>query len=65
MPGEPGTLTRHVDLPPAARSVPAARRCSSRSCSRPGPAESFRDDALLLVSELVTNVVRHVSGQVA
>ena len=28
-------------------------------------AEGYRDDAALLVSELVTNVVRHVAGEAA
>jgi hypothetical protein len=58
------TLHAAVDLPSAARSVPAARRLVAQLLAA-WAAESFRDDAILLVSELVTNVVRHVSGQVA
>jgi len=64
MSGEPGTLHAAVDLPPVVRSVPAARRLIAQLLAA-WSAESFCDDALLLVSELVTNVVRHVSGQVA
>lgn len=60
----PGNLYAAVDLPPAVRSVPAARRLVAQLLAA-WSAESFCDDALLLVSELVTNVVRHVSGQVA
>jgi anti-sigma regulatory factor (Ser/Thr protein kinase) len=61
---EPGTLHASVELPPATRSVPAARRLVAQLLSA-WAAEAFYDDAVLLVSELVTNVVRHVSGQVA
>jgi anti-sigma regulatory factor (Ser/Thr protein kinase) len=60
----PGTLHATVDLPPAVHSVPAARRLVAQLLEA-WAAESFCDDALLLVSELVTNVVRHVSGQLA
>lgn len=58
------TLHAAVDLPSTARSVPAARRLVAHLLTA-WAAEAFHDDALLLVSELVTNVVRHVSGQVA
>jgi anti-sigma regulatory factor (Ser/Thr protein kinase) len=58
------TLHAAVDLPSAARSVPAARRLVAQLLEA-WAAEAFCDDAMLLVSELVTNVVRHVSGQVA
>jgi anti-sigma regulatory factor (Ser/Thr protein kinase) len=64
MSGNPGTLHAAVDLPPAVGSVPAARRLVAQLLAA-WAAEAFCDDALLLVSELVTNVVRHVSGQVA
>jgi anti-sigma regulatory factor (Ser/Thr protein kinase) len=64
MAGPPGTLHAALDLPPAIRSVPAARRLVSQLLVA-WAAEAFSDDAILLVSELVTNVVRHVSGQVA
>jgi anti-sigma regulatory factor (Ser/Thr protein kinase) len=64
MAGLPGTLHAAVDLPPALRSVPAARRLVAQLLAA-WAAESFHDDAILLVSELVTNVVRHVSGQLA
>jgi anti-sigma regulatory factor (Ser/Thr protein kinase) len=60
---EPGTLHASVELPPARRSVPAARRLVAQLLSA-WAAEAFYDDAVLLVSELVTNVVRHVSGPV-
>jgi anti-sigma regulatory factor (Ser/Thr protein kinase) len=60
----PGNLHAAVDLPPAVRSVPAARRLVAQLLAA-WSAESFCDDALLLVSELVTNVVRHVPGQTA
>jgi hypothetical protein len=60
----PGTLQAAVDLPPAVRSVPAARHVVAQLLAA-WAADAFRDDAILLVSELVTNVVRHVSGQVA
>jgi len=58
------TLRAAVDLPPVARSAAAARRLVGQLLDA-WAAEGFRDDATLLVSELVTNVVRHVTGQVA
>ena len=58
------TLHAALDLPSAARSVPAARRLVAHLLVA-WAAEPFCDDATLLVSELVTNVVRHVTGQVA
>jgi hypothetical protein len=50
-----------IDLPPVARSVPAARRLLAQLLSA-WAAEPLREIAELLVSELVTNVVRHVGG---
>jgi len=58
------TLRATVDLPPVARSAAAARRLVAQLLEA-WAAESYRDDATLLVSELVSNVVRHVAGQVA
>jgi hypothetical protein len=57
----PGTLHAALDLPPAIRSVPAARRLVAQLLTA-WAADAFSADAMLLVSELVTNVVRHVSG---
>ena len=57
----PGTLQATVDLPPVARSAAAARRLVAQVLEA-WAAESFCEDATLLVSELVTNVVRHVAG---
>ena len=62
-PGD-GTLRATVDLPPAARSAAAARRLVGEVLEA-WAADSFHDDATLLVSELVSNVVRHVAGEVA
>jgi len=53
-----------LDLPPAPRSVPAARRVVAQLLTA-WAAEAYSDDAALLVSELVTNVVRHVAGDAA
>jgi len=53
-----------LDLPPAPRSVPAARRVVAQLLTA-WAAEAYSDDAALLVSELVTNVVRHVPGDAA
>lgn len=50
-----------ISLPPRTRSVPAARRLVAELLGA-WAAEQHRDDAGLLVSELVTNVVRHVGG---
>ena len=51
-----------VDLPTTTQSIPAARRIV-RHLLAGWSAEAFCDDALLLVSELVGNVVRHVAGR--
>jgi Histidine kinase-like ATPase domain len=52
-------LTATIELPPARRSVPAARRLVGELLQA-WAAERYRDDATLLLSELVTNVIRHV-----
>ena len=52
-------LRASIDLPAAARSVPVARRIV-RELLTGWSAEAFCDDTLLLLSELVSNVVRHV-----
>src|SRR5690349_11270578 len=57
----PGTLRATLDLPSAVRSAAAARRLVAQLLEA-WAAESFCDDATLLVSELVSNVVRHVAG---
>jgi anti-sigma regulatory factor (Ser/Thr protein kinase) len=54
-------LTATIVLPPELRSVPAARRLLAELLTA-WSAERFREDATLLLSELVTNVVRHVDG---
>jgi anti-sigma regulatory factor (Ser/Thr protein kinase) len=51
-----------LDLPPTPRSVPAARRVVAQLVTA-WAAEAYSDDAALLVSELVTNVVRHAAGE--
>jgi anti-sigma regulatory factor (Ser/Thr protein kinase) len=53
-----------LDLPTAPRSVPAARRVLTQLLTA-WAAEAYSEDAALLVSELVTNVVRHVVGEAA
>jgi anti-sigma regulatory factor (Ser/Thr protein kinase) len=58
----PDTLRATLDLPPVGRSAAAARRLVAQLLEA-WAAESFRDDATLLVSELVSNVVRHVAGR--
>ncbi len=58
----PGPLTATIDLPPEVGSVPAARRMLTELLGS-WAAEHFRDDANLLLSELVTNVLRHVSSR--
>jgi anti-sigma regulatory factor (Ser/Thr protein kinase) len=64
MGSRPGILRAVVDLPPAARSAAAARRLVAQVLHA-WSAEAFHDDAVLLVSELVSNVVRHVAGGAA
>lgn len=55
------TLTASMDLPPVAASVPVARRLVRQLLQAWG-ARQDRDDAALLVTELVANVVDHVGG---
>ncbi|WP_104524045.1 ATP-binding protein [Blastococcus atacamensis] len=55
------TLTASLDLPPTAASVPVARRLV-RELLRAWGARQDHDDAALLVTELVANVVDHVGG---
>ena len=55
------TLTASMDLPPVAASVPVARRLVQQLLQAWG-ARQDRDDAALLVTELVANVVDHVGG---
>ncbi|WP_300008615.1 ATP-binding protein [Pseudonocardia sp.] len=54
-------LTAIIDLPPEHRSVPTARRLLSELLGS-WAADHYGDDANLLLSELVTNVVRHVTS---
>ena len=56
------TLTARVDLPPSARSVPAARHLV-REVLRAWRAPQDDADVALLVTELVANVVDHVGGE--
>lgn len=51
-----------IDLPPSAASVTAARHVT-RDLLRAWGAPHDRDDAALLVTELVANVVDHVGGE--
>lgn len=55
------TLSARIDLPPTAGSVPTARRVVVELLALWG-APHDRDDAGLVVSELVANVVDHVGG---
>ena len=64
MPPGWSSLRATLDLPPAPRSVPAARRVVAQLLDA-WAAEAYCEDAALLVSELVTNVVRHVAGEAA
>ena len=56
------TLTASIDLPPTAASVPAARHLLL-DILRAWDVPQDRDDAALLVTELVANVVDHVQGE--
>lgn len=53
------TFTARVDLPPSPGSVPVARHVTVELLRSWGAAHDL-DDAALLVSELVANVVDHV-----
>ena len=55
------TLTASMDLPPVAASVPVARRLVRQLLQAWGARQDC-DDAALLVTELVANVVDHVGG---
>jgi anti-sigma regulatory factor (Ser/Thr protein kinase) len=52
------TLTARIDLPPVAGSVPAARHLLLEVL-RAWDVPQDRDDAALLVTELVANVIDH------
>lgn len=56
------TLTAIMDLPPTPGSVPAARHLLLELL-RAWNAPHDSDDAALLVTELVANVVDHVQGE--
>ena len=56
------TLTATVDLRPTARSVPTARRVVGELLTAWG-APHDRQDAELLATELVANVVDHAGGE--
>lgn len=58
----PTTFTATIDLPPERRSVPAARRVLTELLVS-WAAEHYREDANLLLSELVTNVMLHVRSR--
>jgi anti-sigma regulatory factor (Ser/Thr protein kinase) len=58
------SLTATIDLPPSAASVPAARHVLLDILRAWGVSQD-RDDAALLVTELVANVIDHVHGQAA
>jgi two-component sensor histidine kinase len=55
-------LRASVDLPLASQNVAVARRIVHQLLVG-WSAELFIDDALLLLSELVSNVLRHVAGR--
>lgn len=58
---EVGVYTASIALPPVVRSVPVARRVLTELLGA-WAADQYSEEAGLLVSELVTNVVRHVEG---
>ena len=58
------TVSAHIDLPATPRSVVAARRMLRELLSAWG-APQDRQDAELLATELVANVVDHVGGEQA
>jgi anti-sigma regulatory factor (Ser/Thr protein kinase) len=57
------SYSARIDLPPTVASVPLARRLA-REVLRTWQAPQDHDDAQLLVTELVANVVDHVGGDV-
>jgi anti-sigma regulatory factor (Ser/Thr protein kinase) len=56
------TLTASIDVPPAPTSVPAARHLLLGILRAWGVPQD-PDDAALLVTELVANVIDHVQGE--
>jgi anti-sigma regulatory factor (Ser/Thr protein kinase) len=56
------SLTASIDLPPTRSSVPAARHLLLEIL-RAWDVPQDRDDAALLVTELVANVIDHVRGE--
>ena len=58
------SYTARADLPPAVASVPLARHVTLDLLRAWGSPHDL-DDAALLVSELVANVVDHVQGEAA
>jgi anti-sigma regulatory factor (Ser/Thr protein kinase) len=52
-----------VELPPEPTAAAQARRFAGERCSKWGVSEA-RDAVVLLVSELVTNAVKHARSQV-
>ena len=54
-------LTASIDLPPTAASVPTARHLLL-DILRAWDVSQDRDDAALLVTELVANAIDHVQG---
>jgi anti-sigma regulatory factor (Ser/Thr protein kinase) len=56
------SLTARIDLPPSPTSVPAARHLLLELL-RAWDVPQDRDDAALLVTELVANVIDHVQGE--
>jgi anti-sigma regulatory factor (Ser/Thr protein kinase) len=56
------SLTASIDLPPTPASVPTARHLLL-DILRAWQVPQDRDDAALLVTELVANVVDHVQGE--
>ena len=61
--GGVSSYSARVDLPPTVASVPLARRLA-RDVLRTWHAPQDHEDAELLVTELVANVVDHVGGDV-
>ncbi|MFF3688206.1 ATP-binding protein [Streptomyces sp. NPDC002187] len=58
----PDTLREHVPLPDGVHAPAAARHAAESCLGRLSLRPERRDEALLIVSELVTNAVRHASG---
>ena len=56
------SYTARIDLPPVVASVPLARHVALDLLRSWGSSHDL-DDAALLVSELVSNVVDHVQGE--